>query len=271
MTEVTKQPVVLSIAGFDPSGGAGVLADIKAFSAFGCYGLAAVTSLTFQNTRRVYGVMNQSAESVLKQLEPLFNDFEIVAIKTGMLPSAEIIGAVAAFIRAHPVPHIVVDPVLMSTSGFELVGDQALDALRNDLFPLGSLITPNLVEAQRLGGVDINSQPQMELAAEAILKTGAGAVLITGGDSGSSVAVDLLMDGQGTELFSEKRVESKHTHGTGCTLASAMACLLALGRSLREAVPIAKRYVAQAIAAAPGLGQGNGPVNHFPPGFRFER
>ena len=271
MSEVRKQPVVLSIAGFDPSGGAGVLADIKTFAAFGCYGLAAVTSLTYQNTRRVYGVLNQSAESVLEQLEPLFSDFEISAIKTGMLPNAEIIVAAAGFIRAHPVPHIVVDPVLKSTSGFGLVDDRAVDALRNDLFPLASLVTPNVVEAQRLSGANDKSQQQMELAAEAILRMGAGAVLVTGGDSGSSVATDLLMDGRGTELFSEERIESKHTHGTGCTLASAIACLLARGRSLRESVPIAKRYVAQAIAAAPGLGKGNGPVNHSPPGFRFER
>jgi len=271
MTEVKKQPVVLSIAGFDPSGGAGVLADIKTFAAFGCYGLAAVTSLTFQNTKRVYGVVNQSAESVLEQLEPLFNDFEICAIKTGMLPNAEIIGAVAGFIRAHPVAHIVVDPVLKSTSGFELIDDQALGALLNDLFPLASLVTPNVVEAQRLSGADLKSRQQMERIAEAILKTGAGAVLITGGDSGSSLATDVLMDGQGTELFNEERIESNQTHGTGCTLASAIACLLARGRPLRESVPIAKRYVAQAIAAAPGLGEGNGPVNHFPPGFRFER
>ena len=271
MTEATKQPVVLSIAGFDPSGGAGVLADIKTFAAFDCFGVAAVTSLTFQNTKQVYGVVNQNVETVLRQFEPLFDDFEVSAIKTGMLPNAETIGAVADFIRAHEVRVVVVDPVLKSTSGFELVDEPSLDAFRNDLFPLASLVTPNVAEAERLISAGINNRQEMECAAEMMLNTGAGAVLITGADSESGLATDLLKDREGTEVFSEERIESRNTHGTGCTLASAIACLLAHRRSLRESIPIAKRYVAQAIAAAPGLGCGNGPLNHFPPGFRFKR
>ena len=271
MDKAFKRPVVLTIAGFDPSGGAGVLADIKTIAAFECYGVAAVTSLTFQNTRQVLGALNQTAGAVREQIAPLFEDFEIAAVKTGMLPTVEIIRAVAGIIRANAVPVVVVDPVLESTSGFNLVEDVAVDALMNDLVPLASLVTPNIAEAQRISGVDIKDQLQMERAAEVILKIGGRAVLITGGDAGSALSTDLLLDAQGAAVFSAERIWSKHTHGTGCTLASALACLLARGCSLRESVPIANKYVTQAILSAPGIGLGNGPVNHFPPGFEFER
>ena len=265
-----RMKTVLTIAGFDPSGGAGILADIKTFAAFGCYGLAAVTSLTFQNTQRVAGALNQTAEITLQQLEPLFADFEISAIKTGMLPTAEIICKVASIIRANSIPVVVVDPVLQSTSGFGLMDDRALDSLTSDLFPLASVVTPNIQEARRISGVDIQDQDQLEAAAEAIRKTGAQSVLITGGDGATSLATDLLVDSQGATVFSTERIRSKHTHGTGCTLASALACLLARGRSLRDAVPIAKEYIARAIAEAPQVGRGMGPLNHFPSGFRFD-
>lgn len=257
------QTVVLTIAGLDPSGGAGVLADIKTFAAFGCYGLAAVTSLTFQNTRQVLGALDQNAETVLQQLAPLFDDFEISAIKTGMLPTPEIIRAVAGFIKEHSVPFVVVDPVLTSTSGFEFVDDSVPDVLKNDLFPLASLVTPNIAEAQMFYGAEIKDQTQKERAAQSILKAGAGAVLITGGDDESSLASDLLLDGHEYEVFTSERIRSKNTHGTGCTLASAIACLLARGRSLRESVALAKQYVTEAIVAAPQLGRGRGPLNHF--------
>ncbi len=270
MDKAFKQPVVLTIAGFDPSGGAGVLADIKTIAAFECYGVAAVTSLTFQNTRHVLGALNQTAAAVGEQIEPLFDDFEIAAIKTGMLPTAEIIRTLAGIIRANPVPVVVVDPVSKSTSGFDLVDDVAVDAFTNDLIPLASLVTPNIAETQRITGVVIKDQLQMERAAEMILQKGSRAVLITGGDASSGLSTDLLLDAQGAAVFSTERIRSKHTHGTGCTLASALACLLARGRSLRESVPIAKQYVTQAILSAPGIGLGNGPLNHFPPGFEFE-
>ncbi len=270
MDKTITQPVVLTIAGFDPSGGAGVLADIKTFSAFGCYGLAAVTSLTFQNTRQVLGTQNQDAEAVRRQILPLFDDFEISAIKTGMLPTAEIIREVAGMIRANHVPVVVVDPVLRSTSGFEMVDDLAVEALIIEMFPLASLITPNIAEAQRLSGVDITNRPELERGAEAMMKMGARAVLITGGDGSSGLATDVLVDGQGTTAFSSELIKSKQTHGTGCTLASALACLLARGCSLRQSIPIAKRYVAQAILDAPDIGGGNGPLNHFPPTFTVE-
>lgn len=272
MDKGNNQPVILTVAGFDPSGGAGVLADIKTIAAFGCYGVAAVTSLTFQNTLQVLGTLHQDAGTVRQQIAPLFDDLEITAIKTGMLPTADIIRAVASIIRANAVPVVVVDPVLKSTSGFHLVDDRAIDALTSDLFPLASLVTPNIAEAQRISGIAITDQVQMEKAAKALLKIGSSAVLITGGDdAGGGLSTDLLVDAQGAAVFRTERVRSRHTHGTGCTLASALACLLARGRSLRESVPIAKAYVTRAIRSAPGVGHGNGPLNHFPSGSEFER
>lgn len=270
MNKTAKHPVVLTIAGFDPSGGAGVLADIKTFEAFGCYGLAVITSVTFQNTQRVFGVINQSVQIIQQQLDPLLDDFKISAIKIGMLPTAEIVSTVAGYIRAHPVPVVVVDPVIQSSSGFDLIDENALNALKTELIPLASLVTPNLVEAQRISGGVSNKHLETERAAEAILGLGVGAVLITGGDAESSFATDLLLDSQGMMHYSRERIHSKHTHGTGCTFASALACLLVRDRSLREAVPIAKEYVAKAIAGAPEAGLGSGPLNHFPPDFRFE-
>ena len=267
MTTDSKQRVVMIVAGFDPSGGAGVLADIKTVSAFGCYGVAAVTSLTFQTTQQVFGALNQSAETVRRQIIPLFDDFEVVAIKTGMLPTPEIVREVAAIIESQSVPVVVVDPVLKSTSGFELTDTRTVDALTRYLFPLATLVTPNIAEAERIAGVEIRDQLGVHRAAEAILRTGCAAVLITGGDAGSQSSTDLLLDAHGADVFSTERIESVHLHGTGCTLASAIACLLARGRSLREAVPIAKRYINEAIAGAPGLGKGNGPLDHFPPRF----
>jgi hydroxymethylpyrimidine kinase/phosphomethylpyrimidine kinase len=270
MTKLTRQPVVMTIGGLDPSGGAGILADVKTISAFGCYGVAAVTSVTFQNTRQVFGAHHQAAEMVRQQVAPLFADFEIAAIKTGMLPTPEIIREVAGMIKAKTVPVLVVDPVLTSTSGLDLIDDGAVDALTRYLFPLASLVTPNFAEAERITGIQVRGQFGVRRAAEMILETGARAVLVTGGDATSDLSTDFLVDAQGDALYSSERIRSKHTHGTGCTLASALACLLATGRSLRESVPIAKQYVNQAILSAPRLGHGHGPLNHFPPGFEIE-
>jgi hydroxymethylpyrimidine kinase/phosphomethylpyrimidine kinase len=268
--EQTPMPVVLTIAGLDPSGGAGVLADIKTISAFGCYGVAAVTSLTYQNTQEVFGALDQSRETVRRQIGPIFDDFKVAAIKTGMIPSAEVVREVAATIEIHSVPIVVIDPVLKSTSGFDLVDDDAAAALVRHLFPLASLVTPNVAEARRITGLAITSKPEMERAAEAFLKQGARAVLITGGDEEGGLSADLLLDAQGGVFFSTEKIKSRHTHGTGCALASALACLTARGRSLRESVPIAKRYIAAGILSAPGLGKGKGPMNHFPPGFELD-
>jgi hydroxymethylpyrimidine kinase/phosphomethylpyrimidine kinase len=264
MAENTKPLVVMTIAGLDPSGGAGVLADIKTIGAFSCYGVAAVTSVTFQNTREVFGARHQSAETVRRQITALFDDFEIAAIKTGMLPTSEVVIEVASIIKAASVPIVVVDPVLKSTSGFNLVEDGVAETLRTKLFPLASLVTPNIHEARLFSGDTIQEFSAAQHAAETILASGPRAVLITGGDADSSSATDLLLDDRGFCTYSVDRIRSTNTHGTGCTLASALACLLARGQTLREAIPIAKRYIIEAMLSGPGVGHGHGPLNHFP-------
>jgi hydroxymethylpyrimidine kinase/phosphomethylpyrimidine kinase len=253
---------ILTIAGFDPSGGAGVLADIKTISRFGCFGVAAVTSLTLQNTQGVFGAYHQAVEAVTGQLNVLFDDFEINAIKIGMLPSRELVEAVADLISLKRVPHIVVDPVLRSTSGSDLIDDDSLRAIVEHLLPLASVVTPNAVEAGKISGHPVHDMPQMETAARQILAMGPQAVLVTGGDIEGEFATDLLVDGGGAVEYSSERVRSKDTHGTGCTLSSALACLLAQGHSLNESIAIAKRYLIEAIKSAPGLGRGRGPLNH---------
>src|SRR5262245_32275326 len=259
MVRRTRQPVVMTIAGFDPSGGAGVLADAKTISAFGCFAVAAITSITFQNTRQVFGANNQAANTVRQQVEAVVDDFEIAAIKTGILPTPEIVREVADLIKAKAIPIVVVDPVWTSTSGFKLIDDAALDELICELIPLASLVTPNAAEAQRITRTSFEDAVGERRAAEKILEMGARAVLITGGDSTSDLAADLLVDQQGDALYDSPRIMSRHTHGTGCTLASALASLLANGRTLRESIPIAKQYISEAIRNAPGLGHGNGP------------
>lgn len=255
---------VMTIAGFDPSAGAGVLADIKTMSAFGCYGVSAITSLTLQNTQGVFGAHHQTREVVRGQLEPLFDDFDIAAVKTGMLPTRDVIAEVADALSSRAIAHVVVDPVVRSTSGYDLIDDRALAALVDLLFPLATVVTPNRAEAERITGAEIATASQMEGAARRILALGPEAVLIKGGDIKDEKATDLLVDSAGVATFSSERVNSTSTHGTGCTLSSALACLMAAGHTLRQAVPIAKQYVVEAISAAHGLGRGHGPLNHFP-------
>jgi hydroxymethylpyrimidine kinase/phosphomethylpyrimidine kinase len=255
---------VLVIAGYDPSGGAGVLADVKAIAALGCYGAAGITSITFQNTQGVFGAVHQSAETLRAQIDPVFDDFEIHAVKTGMLPTAETIEATAEALEARPPCPLVVDPVVRSTSGFDLVDDRALEALVGQLFSRADVVTPNAVEAERITGLAVTDEAEMERAARAIVRMGARAALVKGGHLDlDGMAVDVLYDGVSTHTYSDRRIETTSTHGTGCTLASAIAAGLALGRSLPVAVAAAKTYVTRAIRYAPGLGKGHGPLNHF--------
>jgi hydroxymethylpyrimidine kinase/phosphomethylpyrimidine kinase len=257
-------PVILTIAGHDPSAGAGILADIKTISAFGCYGVAAVTSVTFQNTQGVYGARHLSREEVRRQIEPLFDDFEIAAVKTGMLPTTEIIEEVAAILASARVPHVVVDPVVRSTSGYDLIDDSALRTLIRSLFPLASVVTPNAAETERITGIKAMELSDMKRGGEALFKLGARAALVKGGDTKSETATDLLVDKLGATPYTSERIKSKSTHGTGCTLSSALASLLARGNSLRDSIPIAKQYITLGIRTAPALGAGHGPLSHFP-------
>ena len=256
---------VLTIAGFDPSGGAGLLADVKTISRFGCYGAAAATSLTLQNTQGVFGAYHQTADVVRGQLKAIFDDLEIAAVKIGMLPTRDVVEAVADSISANSPSYIVLDPVVRSTTGFELVDEDALKAIIQRLFPLVSVVTPNLDEAARITGLTVRDLPQMEQAARGMIALGASSVLVTGGDLEGDFATDVLVD-SGVASFTAERVQSSQTHGTGCTLSSALACLLVQGYTLRESIPIAKKYLVEAIRAAPVLGSGRGPLNHFPKG-----
>jgi hydroxymethylpyrimidine kinase/phosphomethylpyrimidine kinase len=255
-----RLPVALSIAGFDPSGGAGLIADIKTFTAFGCFATAAVTSLTFQNTVGVFGAAHQPASAVAAQVLPVVEDFEVAAAKTGMLPTREVIEEVARLFREASLPAPVVDPVVRSTSGYDLIDDEALSALVRELLPLSRLVTPNIPEAERITGLKIVNEEGMLLAARALRDMGARAVLIKGGHL-ETEAVDLLHDGAQVQTFRAARIETTSTHGTGCTLSAAIAACLALGQSLPESVASAKRFVTQAILSAPGLGHGHGPIN----------
>ncbi len=267
---------LLSIAGYDPSGGAGILADIKAFAAFGCYGTAAISSLTSQNTVAVLGAYHQSAEVLRAQIGPIIEDFEIAAVKTGMLPSQETIEVAAETIEANPIPHVVVDPVIRSTSGYDLIDDDAMRFLIERLLPLADVITPNMAEAERLTGLEVRDLDGMERAARRIREmcdaksvsrpdrqsAARRAVLVKGGHL-EDEATDLLWDGKEIAIFRSKKIATRNTHGTGCTLSSAIAALLAKGYEIPETIRIAKQYVESAIRSAPGIGHGAGPLNHF--------
>ena len=283
--------VVLTIAGLDPSGGAGIIADIKTFSAFGCFATAAVTSVTFQNTVGVFGAEHQTAESVRGQVEPVLEDFEISALKTGMLPTREVIEEVARIVSENSLKNFVVDPVVRSTSGFDLIDDAALKVLIEKLFPLADLITPNIPEAERIAGIKIESENDLEKAARIMQSFGAKNVLIKGGhifDGNISAKADVNDKADKTKVLTDNKqatdylwidkelhiwnaayIETTATHGTGCTLSAAIAANLALGKSLKESVGIAKKFVTEAIRTSPNLGKGHSPVNHLIDGLKL--
>ncbi|NNE68150.1 MAG: bifunctional hydroxymethylpyrimidine kinase/phosphomethylpyrimidine kinase [Pyrinomonadaceae bacterium] len=256
----------MSIAGLDPSGGAGIAADLKTFFAHRCYGAAVVTSVTFQNTQGVFGAEHQSAESVRRQAAAVFEDLPVKAVKTGMLPTIEVIEAVAELLVEYP-SEIVVDPVVRSTSGFDLIDDDALRALIITLFPLAGIVTPNLAEAERIVGREIVAEEDYRRAASEILEMGAGYVLIKGGhqkgDENKNKATDRLFGPDEMVVFEEDYIETTSTHGSGCTLSSAIAANLANGVSLEKSVKAAKSYVTKGIRNSEGYGKGNSPLNHW--------
>lgn len=254
-------PVVLTIAGFDPSGGAGVVADVKTITAFGCFATVAVTSLTYQNTTGVFGASHQTAETVRAQVLPVIEDFTVAGAKTGMLPTREIIEEVARLFRETALPAPVVDPVVRSTSGYDLIDDDALDALKRELLPLARVVTPNIPEAERITGMTIRDRQAMVEAARMIRSMGARAVLVKGGHL-SGRALDVLDEEGEVTYFDAERVETTSTHGTGCTLAAGIAACLARGYTVEDSVALAKRFVTEAIRRAPRLGHGHGPINN---------
>jgi hydroxymethylpyrimidine/phosphomethylpyrimidine kinase len=263
-----KIPTCLSIAGLDPSGGAGIIADLKTFSAFRCYGSAAITSVTFQNTQAVYGAEPLSPHSVRGQIEPILDDFNIDAFKTGMLPNKEVIDVIADIISERRLGNAVIDPVVRATSGFDLIDDAALVALIDRLFPLATIVTPNIPEAERITGLKISGQDSMIQAAEKIKGFVSGAVLIKGGHfpserNGVKVACDLFLTDSDQIFIEAEFIESRATHGTGCTLAAAITSCLAQGMSVEDSVRKAKRYVSEAIRSSPMIGKGHPAVNHL--------
>ncbi|MCC5970354.1 MAG: bifunctional hydroxymethylpyrimidine kinase/phosphomethylpyrimidine kinase [Pararhodobacter sp.] len=258
-------PNILSIAGSDPSGGAGIQADIKAISANGGYAMAAITALTAQNTRGVSAVELVAPAMVAAQIADIRADIRVDAVKIGMLGSAAIIHAVSLALQGLEVP-VVLDPVMVAKSGDRLLAAEAVAALCTSLLPLASVITPNLPEAaDLLNQPPATDLPGMERQARALLALGPGAVLLKGGHLVGGSSPDLLLDGSGTHNFDGPRHTTRNTHGTGCTLSAALATQLGLGRALPEAVARAKAYTAAAIAAADRLsvGTGHGPTHHF--------
>jgi hydroxymethylpyrimidine/phosphomethylpyrimidine kinase len=248
-----ERPVVLTIAGVDPSGGAGIIADIKTIAAFGCFPAAAITSITYQNTTEVFGAEHQTASGLRSQVDPIIADLTVAAVKTGMLPTAEIVSEVARLFRETNLPAPVVDPVMVSTSGHDLIGEEAFQILKTQLLPLARLVTPNLPEAERLAGFSITTEADVRHAAEVIKQLGSAAVLIKGGHrltTNTGEAVDLLLNDHGE--FIELRdpfIEVGEVHGSGCTLSAAVASGLALGRNVEDAVRNAKRYISGRIRA----------------------
>lgn len=256
------RPVVLTIAGLDPSGGAGIVADIKTIYALGGFPAAAITSLTFQNTTGVFGAEHQSAATLRAQVEPVIGDLEVKAAKTGMLPTAEIVAEVARLFSESVLPAPVVDPVMVSTSGHDLIGDEAFQVLKTRLLPVARVVTPNIPEAERLAGFAIQTESDMRRAAEAIKSMGVRAVLVKGGHRAiEDQAIDLLLDESGEFVeFREAYLEVGEIHGSGCTLSAAIAACLGKGMTLEEAVRAAKTYVTEAIRSAQRIGRGALPL-----------
>jgi hydroxymethylpyrimidine/phosphomethylpyrimidine kinase len=259
-------PVAVTIAGSDSGGGAGIQADLKTFAALGVYGASVITALTAQNTKGVSGVHEVPPDFVGAQIDAVFSDFHIAAVKIGMLGNAAITGAVATGLERHKAQNIVLDPVLVASTGADLLRADAMDALKA-LMGRVNVVTPNLFEAAALLDTSLaRDEAEMQSQGRALLALGAGAVLIKGGHGGGPESVDFLVEAEACTRFASPRIATKNTHGTGCTLASAIAAGLAKGLMLGDAVRDAKIYISAAIAAADrlGVGLGNGPLHHFP-------
>jgi len=253
-------PVALTIAGSDPSGGAGIQADLKTFHQFGVYGEAVITLITVQNSVRFSRLEALPADLVRQQLEAVMEDIPPAALKTGALGSAEVVRAVAAALAGFAGP-LVVDPVTLSTHGPPLLTAGAAQAMRDELLPRAALVTPNIPEAEALCGISIGTLDDVRLAACRILQMGPGAVLIKGGHLAGD-AIDVLWDGETLREFPAVRIPTRHTHGTGCTYSAAITAGLAQGLPLINAVSRAKQFIHESIRTSPGLGHGSGPINH---------
>jgi hydroxymethylpyrimidine/phosphomethylpyrimidine kinase len=259
-----KIPRALTIAGSDSGGGAGIQADLKTFSAFRVYGMSAITALTAQNTIGVQRIQEIPTEFIAKQIESVMTDIGTDAAKTGMLASAPVVRTVAEAVRAFKIPNLVVDPVMIAKSGDSLLADSAREAIKEGLIPLARVITPNLFEAEALLDIKIEGMDQMKSAAQSLHRLGCEWVVIKGGHLQlKDRAIDVAYNGESFHLLESEWIESKNTHGTGCTFASAIAASLAKGTEPLKAISIAKEYITEAIRGGLAIGAGHGPTNHF--------
>ena len=259
-------PVAVTIAGSDSGGGAGIQADLKTFSALGVYGASVITALTAQNTREISGVLDVPEAFVARQINAVFSDIDVAATKIGMLARKDIVAAVADGLRRFGARHVVLDPVMLASSGTRLLSEDAVEALARLLFPLADVVTPNLPEAAALLGEGLAADESAAIGqGEKLMRLGARAVLIKGGHREDAQSIDLLIEETGVTRHTAARIATRNTHGTGCTLSSAIAAGLAKGQSLQEAVSSAKLYLTGALAAADRLkiGSGKGPLHHF--------
>jgi len=254
--------IALTIAGSDSGGGAGIQADLKTFQQFGVFGTSVIVALTAQNTRQVRAVESVPENMVTEQLTALAEDLPPAALKTGMLAEAALVRLVARAIRENGWGPLVVDPVMVASSGVRLLSTEAEEVVREDLLPLAALVTPNLDEAAILTGRVVHDAPTMERAGSTLLRFGAGAALVKGGHLSGPVLTDILVTPSGIRRFTHTRIDTASVHGTGCTLSAAITAGLALGRPLERAVEDGLDFVHRAIAAAPGLGSAHGPLNH---------
>ena len=261
--EIAGPPVALTIAGSDSGGGAGVQADLKTFHAFGVFGTSAITAVTAQDTRRVYGIQKVDPKLVARQIRAVVEDLTPAAAKTGMLADAEIIGAVAETLGQVGISRLVVDPVMVATSGDRLLEPSAERAYRRALFPLATLLTPNLREAELLTGFPVRDLEGMCEAARRLRADGCGGVLIKGGHLPGEEILDLLLDGERWHVWRNARIGEGEAHGTGCTLSAAITAGLARGQRLFEAVDAGLRFTREALKAAPRLGRGHRPLSHW--------
>jgi hydroxymethylpyrimidine/phosphomethylpyrimidine kinase len=259
--------VALTIAGSDPSAGAGIQADLKTLHAHGVYGLTAITAVTVQNTQKVFGVQKVKPEIVRDQILCLYDDFEIKAVKIGMLLDTDIVySIIQAFEKTNP-QNVVLDPVMISKSGYALLKEETREVLKNELLPRADLITPNIPEAEVILNTKINSVQEMYQASEGLFKYGAKRTVLKGGHLPSNtkikIAKDIYYDGQSFLELEDRYIQSKNTHGTGCTFSAAIAANLALGHDYAQAAVLSKKYLTEAIARGKQLGKGQGPTNHF--------
>jgi hydroxymethylpyrimidine/phosphomethylpyrimidine kinase len=264
----------LTIAGSDSGGGAGIQADLKTMHAHGVFGMSVVTAITAQNTVEVAQAWDLPVDMIAAQLDAVFDDFEIAAVKTGMLSASDIIQLVASAVERREAKALVVDPVMISKSGYRLLKDEAVETIKKELLPLALVVTPNIHEAELLAGLTIDSAEAMNEAARRIAGYGCRNVLIKGGHASFRPGTDILFDGETVHTFSSTFIDKKSVHGTGCTFSAAITARLALGESVPEAVGHAKTYITEAIRRSAAIGRGHSPANHFyfigPDDFRVE-